>query len=314
MNEVDFSIIIPVWNREREIARSLKSCQIQSFSRWEVIIIDDASDDDTCKVVQGLQNEDKRIKLLRHTENKGVGPARNTGIKAANGKWILFLDSDDELLPGALDVIQNYTKECPEDIVRLGFLYIRDDGRVSPEPKPHAGDFDYEEYLRESAKWHLSDFFHCSRRAAFQKVSFQESRAFEAAYLLDFARLFRTRMIAQVVAMVHTDSANRARNLSVWQRMCQVMYTAADQGKATEYILTRHGDALKRHTPERFKMFCKIQALFYFLAGNKKRGTRLAIDYLRVYPKSIVGWVILALGLLSSHVLAFIQVIKSKGE
>src|SRR5450432_320321 len=95
-----FSIVIPLFNREKEVLRALKSCLAQDFQAFEVVVVDDASTDQSATVVEDLQ--DKRVRLIRHAKNRGVCPARNTGVEAAAGKWIVFLDSDDELLPGFL--------------------------------------------------------------------------------------------------------------------------------------------------------------------------------------------------------------------
>src|ERR1039458_5800762 len=95
-----FSIVIPVFNREQEVQRALSSCLVQDFQAFEVVVVDDASTDNSATVVEGLQ--DQRVRLIRHAKNRGVCPARNTGVQAAAGEWIVFLDSDDELLPGCL--------------------------------------------------------------------------------------------------------------------------------------------------------------------------------------------------------------------
>ena len=94
------SIVIPLYNKEASIKQSLKSVLSQSYDDFEVVIVDDGSADGSVAVVEAIN--DPRIRLIKQ-ENGGPSKARNTGVKNAKGEWILFLDADDEMLPGALD-------------------------------------------------------------------------------------------------------------------------------------------------------------------------------------------------------------------
>ncbi|MHA3771984.1 glycosyltransferase family 2 protein [Verrucomicrobiota bacterium sgz303538] len=95
------SIIIPVYNRAATLPRCINSVLGQTVSDWELIAVDDHSRDDSTKVIESFG--DPRIKVLRHEQNGGAGVARNTGMKAAQGTYIAFLDSDDEWLPAKLE-------------------------------------------------------------------------------------------------------------------------------------------------------------------------------------------------------------------
>lgn len=96
------SIITPAYNAGRFIAETIKSVQNQTFHNWELIVIDDNSQDDTGKIVQELIKQDRRIRLIQLTNNVGNSMARNVGLKAASGRYIAFLDSDDIWLPEKL--------------------------------------------------------------------------------------------------------------------------------------------------------------------------------------------------------------------
>ena len=104
------SVVIPLYNKEESIAQSLGSVLSQSYADFEVVLVDDGSTDGSVSVVESIH--DPRIRLIRQ-ENGGPSKARNTGVKNARGEWILFLDADDELLPGALEyfakLIQDHT-------------------------------------------------------------------------------------------------------------------------------------------------------------------------------------------------------------
>jgi glycosyltransferase involved in cell wall biosynthesis len=88
------SIIIPVYNTEPYIKECLDSCINQTYTNLEIICINDGSTDNSLKVLEQYAKTDKRIKVI-NKKNEGVGIARNTGIEAATGEWISFLDSDD---------------------------------------------------------------------------------------------------------------------------------------------------------------------------------------------------------------------------
>lgn len=95
------SVVIPVRNRARLLARALRSVLAQSHSDLEIVVVDDGSEDDPRATVASF--EDSRIRLLRLAGAHGAGRARNEGIRAARGRWIAFLDSDDEWLPQKLE-------------------------------------------------------------------------------------------------------------------------------------------------------------------------------------------------------------------
>ena len=94
-NKVLVSIITPAYNSARYLPDTIYSVQNQTFQNWELIVVDDASKDETCKVVENLMTNDSRIILLRQNENMGPSFARQQGIKIARGRFIAFLDSDD---------------------------------------------------------------------------------------------------------------------------------------------------------------------------------------------------------------------------
>lgn len=94
MENVELSIVIPVYNAEKYIEDTIKSILDQTYKNWELILVNDGSKDESQYICEKLALKDKRIKLISK-ENSGVSDSRNTGIKAAQGKYIGFVDSDD---------------------------------------------------------------------------------------------------------------------------------------------------------------------------------------------------------------------------
>lgn len=117
------SIIIPLYNKEFIIERTIQSVLSQSFQEFELIIVNDGSTDKSMEVVLGFHDE--RI-VITQRENGGPSAARNTGIKIAKGKWIVFLDADDELDDDALNtMLKEVNVYSDADIIDFGG-YIRE--------------------------------------------------------------------------------------------------------------------------------------------------------------------------------------------
>ncbi len=113
MQEVRVSVIMPAYNRETYIRESIDSVLAQTFTDFELIVVDDGSTDTTAAIVDSYT--DNRIRLIRQPENQGASVARNTGLDAARGQFITFLDSDDlyypEFLKVAFQLIQSNQTE-----------------------------------------------------------------------------------------------------------------------------------------------------------------------------------------------------------
>ena len=115
------SIIIPTYNRAEYLRQALRSVTAQTYPNWECIVVDDGSTDETETVV--TEEFGERIRY-RWQENAGPAVARNRGIEAAQSDLLLFLDSDDLLVPRALEHLQRHLREHPEAGVAYGGYYV----------------------------------------------------------------------------------------------------------------------------------------------------------------------------------------------
>lgn len=115
-----FSILLTTFNRSQFLPRAINSVLKQTFSDFELIIIDDHSTDNTQQVVGEFS--DPRITYIRHDNNQGVSSARNTGIKHAKGEYLCFLDDDDEYLPDFLEAINAFLKKSNQPFI--GFIRV----------------------------------------------------------------------------------------------------------------------------------------------------------------------------------------------
>ena len=104
------SIIMPSYNTAKFISETIESVLVQTYTNWELIIVDDCSTDNTDEVVKSFLS-DNRIKYITNEKNSGAAVSRNRALREAKGKWIAFLDSDDLWLPVKLEKQIAFMKE-----------------------------------------------------------------------------------------------------------------------------------------------------------------------------------------------------------
>jgi len=140
-----FGIICATYNRASLVSRAIESVLSQSVNDWELIIIDDGSIDNTPAVVSDYL-EDKRVKLYRRDKNKGVGDARNFGVTHSTAPWILLLDSDNALLPDALEKMMRAIERMP-DISMHKFCVADFNGVLMGKQPSYSVEIDASHYL-----------------------------------------------------------------------------------------------------------------------------------------------------------------------
>ncbi len=223
-----FSVVMPMYNRERYVKEAIDSVLTQSDTDFELIVVDDGSTDRSLEIVERI--DDPRLRLLRNQHGGGAA-ARNTGIKAARGEFIVWIDSDDKQAPGALAALRNSIVSVDADIF-YGDLEIFDErqnsqvlhthypdhqgrdllplliqGNCLPNPGTavrrelyarHGGydtsftrchDYQIWTRLAASARFKKVDAILCHWRQHGESLSSAKTRAFEAKVILDaFAR------------------------------------------------------------------------------------------------------------------------------
>lgn len=124
-----FSIIIPVYNVEKFLKKCLDSAFKQTFSDYEVVAVNDGSTDSSMKILKEYQIENPRLRIIDQ-ENKGLGGARNTGIKSAKGEFLVFLDSDDYISANMLETLDYYLNKYELDILAFDCTLVNEKGDV----------------------------------------------------------------------------------------------------------------------------------------------------------------------------------------
>ena len=129
------SVIVPAFNAENCIDACLGSVTCQSYPNLQIVVVNDGSTDLTSSICARWKSLDSRIEVICQS-NQGVSSARNTGLSASRGEWVMFVDSDDRIVPTA---VRRLLSVCPAaDVVSFGWQVIGGDGKVVEEKAPRA--------------------------------------------------------------------------------------------------------------------------------------------------------------------------------
>ena len=123
-----FSIIMPVYNTERYLEKSIVSVLHQSYGDYELICVDDGSTDNSAQILSAFADK-KEIKIIKHERNKGLFCARKTGVQNATGDYILFLDSDDWLEQDALKILAKELNSSTPDYIEFCYYMVSANGQ-----------------------------------------------------------------------------------------------------------------------------------------------------------------------------------------
>ncbi len=152
------SVIVPIFNAGKVLPRCINSIIAQTYKDWELLLIDDGSQDGSKKICEEYVARDSRIILLSK-ENGGVSSARNMGIKNATGKYVCFIDADDEIMPDMLEVFFNEIKKADVDMVICGLLQYISNNCIERVPKAEIlnGFIEIAEFVQEHyLEWLIS--------------------------------------------------------------------------------------------------------------------------------------------------------------
>ncbi|MCR4923551.1 MAG: glycosyltransferase family 2 protein [Lachnospiraceae bacterium] len=126
MSETLVSIVVPVYNAERIVEDTIRSVMAQTYKKWELILVDDSSTDKSVKVIERFVND--KIMLLKNSLGKGAATARNTGIKAAHGRYLCFLDADDLWDPEKIEKQVSFMEEKQCAFSFTGYEFADENG------------------------------------------------------------------------------------------------------------------------------------------------------------------------------------------
>ncbi len=178
MIEPMISVVTPTYNRAHQLRSAIDSVRRQTYQAWELIVVDDGSTDDTKQVVAHLH--DSRIRYI-YQPNGGASKARNTGVTQARGSWIMYLDSDDTLLPACMQTMIDWLERYPGAVFALPrslrILELYEQGKLVKSVDDSADmppDFTIEDICDRKAGFSPNGFMHL-RRLFEEDIAWDES-------------------------------------------------------------------------------------------------------------------------------------------
>lgn len=269
----ELSVIIPSYNRENTLPRAIDSVLNQTIEDMEIIIVNDGSEDDTYNVVK--EYDDSRIRYIEHSDNKGQNVARNTGLRAAEGQYISYLDSDDILLPRHLEKAINVLEARSSKYagVVTGYEDVVNGERI-PQPG-YAGKITYDDIVRDM----------------YEKIGGLSLLTFKSD-VLDVTGLHDENVINSTDLDFYFQILEEFDLVGIDEILCRrfkqhdsVSMNAELVIKGEEIILSKHGDKL---TPEnrakrRFNRGIALAEL-----GEMEQASNAFRDCIRDYPSGLL--------------------------
>jgi hypothetical protein len=298
-----FSIVVTTFNRAGMVSQCVESCLGQTYRDFEVIVVDDGSTDGTGAAL--ARDFGNVLTIVRHDENRGINPARHSGVAAARGEWIVVVDSDWELLPHTLERLVEIIANAPSDVRAVRSRLRWDDGHVTPAVVP-ASVIDYVGRICWLEQLEESDAGRCFHRTVFDEAPYIADRrgAMETLWELNLARHALSVCVDDVLGLEHTPSESYLRSTRPSDVIPRLISEAPDMLWMAETALREHGAALEAHGPRQYTTLLRVAAQQAFLVGQRRRGLRHASRALR-HRSDPTSWISVVLGLLGARPLAY---------
>ena len=264
-----FSIITPTYNRAHTIERAIKSMQSQSYTNWEMIIVDDGSTDNTEEILRPYLKSDNRIKYIKVKQNGGVGKARNIGFKniSDDTDWVGFLDSDDIFVYNALELMKNKIEEFP-DVKHFSFSTQYENGKSACKIKHDNLLGSYEIVLGKNNE--VSGEFNSLLHKSIidDGFHFEESvNGFEWIAWLKLAKKGYKHLYTTTTTRIYiTDGESLLRTSNKSKKYYKNIK------KGISIILEKFGDDLKSANMKKYSLYMYTLANANIILGNKMIG------------------------------------------
>ncbi|MFY0712105.1 glycosyltransferase family 2 protein [Seonamhaeicola sp. NFXS20] len=159
MSAFKVSIITPTYNSERFIELTITSILNQTYTNWELILIDDASTDKTVKIINQFVKSNSQIYLLQNSKNRGAAISRNKGIEAAKGDFIAFLDADDLWEPNKLKKQLKFMQQHNCDVCFSSYNLINEEGKPLNQQIKALPSVNYKKLLKSNYIGNLTGIY-----------------------------------------------------------------------------------------------------------------------------------------------------------
>ena len=193
------SIIMPSYNASRFIAESINSVLLQTYSDWELLIVDDCSRDNSVEIARKFVDIDERVKIFPLEQNVGAAAARNVAIEQAKGQYIAFLDSDDVWNDNKLKKQLTFMKQNSYAFTFSDYYVMEEDGRRTGNIVRVPASLTYHQYLRNTIIGCLTVIIDRKRTGDFRMPLIKSSHDM-ALWLLIMKRGFKAYGMKEVLA------------------------------------------------------------------------------------------------------------------
>lgn len=268
------SVIIPAFNRNHTLPRALSSAVSQTFRDLEIIVVDDASEEPAADVVQMF--DDPRARVIEHDRNRGANAARNTGVRSARGKYVAFLDSDDEWLPDKVQIQVAALEAAPSAVAGhyTGLTAFDESGQEISRRKPQLSGNIYLHLLQRNEIGPLSAVL--VRRSVLNKVGgFDEQLASSQDWDLYLRIAEHHEFVSTSDSLVryHVGGDSITRN-------------ARAKAQGRRMILEKYKGHMVR-SPAAFARQLVKTGHYYCRAGELSEGRRMFRRAAHTYPLSV---------------------------
>jgi len=282
------SIIIPTYNRAHLLPDAVNSVLNQTYQNFEIIIVDDCSTDNTKEVVGKFG--DKRIKYIRHSKNKGVSAAFNTGIKNSTGEYLTIVTDDNMLFSQSLEKIVNKFKDVTDSdigVILGGISYIDEKDNVLKSVlfKERGNIFD--SILRDA-----KPFFPFFKKEIFKKVGlFDESLSGREDWDL-FLRIAKYYQFDFIPELVVKARVHQGYHLSSKSRL--------PLAESNLKVTLRHMDYLQKK-PQLLSMKLRTAGNLFCQAGDLRRGRALFLRSTKANPLNLLTYIYFFISIFGSR-------------
>lgn len=281
MSSPQFSVIVCTYNRPTLLARALGSVLAQTFSDFEVIVVDDHSDQEVEEVVRSFA--DPRLRCLRQPENRGVASSANLGLQAARGVYVSFLNDDDCFTP---DFLAQMSKHLQETKVDFAWCGIVDRSEDQPEVFERVVKLTHHQ-----DPWAVEELL--TRVGMGYGFTIRTERLRLVGGLDEKLRSCEdTELFLRLVQQPWTWQSIPACLVEVFRQKERLTRPSPRRAYDVGYVLEKHGDFFQAH-PALASHFRLLLASLYVEFGDRPKGRQVLLSLLRLSPGSLKVWALL---------------------
>ncbi|MFB6225683.1 MAG: glycosyltransferase family 2 protein [Candidatus Paceibacteria bacterium] len=278
--DINVSVVMPTCGRSELLERSIESVLNQSYKKFELIIIGDGVSRDTDKVIN--QYSDNRVRYFKHQKNEGSASARNTGIYKSKGKYLTFLDDDDEYRRRKIEMQLDVMKNSPENVELLycWMNYYTNSGQLVKRYQPNYEGYVFPEVLDRQRIGGCPTLF-IRREVVTQIGGFDDRlrRGNDGDFIRRVCHKYKVKCLPKTLVNVYVDHK--------YERISQTSEKSAYwEIKSQKYKLVKFRGYVNRY-PRRFAFIANRIALRYAQINNYKKSIKYSIWALSLMPFSL---------------------------